>query len=162
MKKLILILVLVVSSISMGNGINEKNTGARLNVLFWTIDGTLDGEVRAGEGYRTRDYNGLDLNLLSLSKSRNFTGYQFSFFGMNKIDGNFTGVGQGLINYHKGKSKGIQFGTINIAENIEGAQWGILNTTKNLNGFQIGLINYAPNGIFPILPFFNISKSIIN
>ena len=162
MKKIVLILMLVIGSISMANGIDEKNTGARLNVLFWTAGGTLDGEVEMGEGNKTRDYNGLDLNLISLSKSKDFTGYQFSIFGMNKVDGDFTGLGQGAINYHKGKSEGVQVGTINVAQNIKGAQWGLINTTKKLDGFQIGLVNYSPDGFLPIFPFFNISKSIID
>ena len=162
MKKILLVLMLVIGSISMAKGINEKNTGARLNVLFWTAGGTLDGEVEMGEGKKERDYNGLDLNLFSLSKSKDFTGYQFSIVGMNKVEGDFTGLGQGMINYHKGKTDGVQVGTINVAQNVKGAQWGLFNSTKKLNGFQIGLINYSPDGFLPIFPFFNISKKIIN
>lgn len=162
MKKLVLILMLVLGSISMADEMKKENTGARLNALFWTVGGTFDGEIEAGEGNKTRDYNGLDLNLISLSKSKDFTGYQFSIFGMNKIDGNFTGIGQGFINYHKRKTTGVQLGAINVSKDVKGAQWGLVNTTKKLEGFQIGLLNFAPNGFLPVFPFFNISKSIVN
>ena len=162
MKKIVLILMLTIGYISMASEMNESNTGARLNVLFWTAGGTLDGEIEAGEGNKERDYHGLDLNLFSLSKSRDFTGYQFSIFGMNKVEGDFTGLGQGMINYHKGKSEGVQIGAINVGKNVKGAQWGLINTAKKLDGFQIGFLNYSPDGFLPIFPFFNISKSIID
>ncbi len=162
MKKLVLILLLTLGSISMADGMSEENTGARFNVLFWTIGGTFDGEVEMGEDKKTRDYHGLDLNLFSLSKSKDFTGYQFSIIGMNKVHGNFKGIGQGLINYHKKNTEGAQIDAINISKNVKGAQWGLINTTKKLNGFQIGLLNFAPNGFLPVFPFFNISKEIVN
>jgi hypothetical protein len=153
--------MLVLGTLSFSAEIEEDKTGVRFNVLFWTLGGTIDGEVEAGEDLKNKDYNGLDLNLLSLSNSGNFNGYQFSFFGMNKVNKDFKGLGQATINYHKGHSKGAQLGMINLANKLEGAQWGLFNKSKNLNGFQIGLINVAPNGFLPVFPFFNFSKDFV-
>jgi hypothetical protein len=161
MKKLILVLMLVLGTLSFATELETEKTGVRFNVLFWTVGGTLDGQLDAGEDLKNKDYNGVDLNLLSLSKSGNFTGYQFSFFGMNKVNKDFKGLGQATINYHKGHSTGAQVGMVNIAKDIKGAQWGLVNTTKNLDGFQIGLINHAPNGFLPFFPFFNFSKDLV-
>ena len=71
-----------------------------------------------------------------------------------------TGLDWGLINHTtRGKSMGVQFGFIGLADadyvgwqgnginitkgNVEGLQWGAVNYANYANGLQLGLVNYA-------------------
>ncbi|MCK5780214.1 MAG: hypothetical protein KAH04_04300 [Psychrilyobacter sp.] len=155
----------------------------------------LDNQMPAGqsvEGLRlnllygkTANVTGLDLNIFAIGETNNFTGVQLPIFwlGANIVNTQFTGVGFGLANIHKGQSTGAIFGLVNMTHNIMGLQWGaanistgkttvdigfvniskgttfqlgFFNMTEDLTGVQIGLINMAKTGFLPIFPFFNI------
>jgi len=100
-------------------------------------DQTVEG-VRLNLLYgKNTNMTGLDINILALGETDNFTGVQLSpFWGGNKVNNSFTGVGLGIANIHLGGSTGVV--------------WGFANYTNNFNGLQLGFVN------------FNQKKSIIN
>lgn len=149
---------------------DESVKGVRLNLLYG----------------KNTNMSGLDLNILALGETNNFTGVQIPIFfglGANKVNNSFTGVGLGAANIHLGQSTGVVIGGINFTNDFNGLQLGIVNFnqgeslvdigfvnyaekttfqlgmvnfTNDLQGVQIGFINFAKNGFFPVFPFFNI------
>jgi hypothetical protein len=43
----------------------------------------------------------------------------------------------------KGKLSGVQFGLVNISNDVAGVQWGFYNQAKSVVGVQLGAINMA-------------------
>lgn len=150
-------------------------------------DSRVEG-VRLSALYgRTPSVSGIDLSLLGLSDTDQFTGIQLGlFFGAAHVRSRFEGVALGLANWHDGRDTGVNIGFVNFTNHVEGLNWGavnlargnalanvglinyaertsfqlgFINATRHLDGLQIGLANYAQNGIFPILPLVNFKKS---
>ena len=162
---------------------DQNVKGVRLNLLYG----------------KNTNMTGLDINILALGETDNFTGVQLTpfWFGAGKVNNSFTGVGINTANIHLGQSKGAVLGFVNYTNDFNGLQWGavnfnqkksiinlgavnfnqgestvdigffnyaekttfqmgFINFTNDLQGLQLGFINFAKNGIFPILPFFNI------
>jgi hypothetical protein len=131
------------------------------------------------------DLHGFDLGILSLSKTRNLTGFAL-VFGISQVTGTVKGGSGAIINLREGSSTGAVVGVINVVDSIrDGAnagfvnstkgyslvdvggislsqksrvQVGIVNVTKQIESVQIGLINAAENGFFPVFPLFNFPK----
>ena len=83
-----------------------------------------------------------------------------------------TGVSVGLFNWHEGKDTGVNFGAVNVTNNVTGAEFGwvniskksnfqlsLVNVTDEIHGAQIGLLNCAKNGFLPCFIFFNFGSS---
>lgn len=176
--KILLGILFLLSSVSFATGFqfnvmdnqmpkSDDVSGLRLNLLYG----------------KTANVTGLDFNLFALGESDNFKGLQWGFIGANKVNNSFTGLGMGIVNMHKGQSKGVLWGLVNMSENVEGLQWGavnystgrstvdiglvnisqgstfqmgLVNMTEDLTGVQLGLINMAKTGFLPICPFINI------
>jgi hypothetical protein len=157
-----------------GNNIpyDEDVAGVRLTLLYG----------------QTSNVEGLDITL-GLTEMDNFTGIEIApfFLGGNKINNQFKGLAIGVLNWHEGQDTGVNWGGINLVNDVNGAniafvnisrgeslidigfvnyaeatsfQLGFINATRHLNGLQVGLINYAENGIFPVLPFINFRKDL--
>lgn len=106
--------------------------------LWNDIEGTVNGSV-LGLVNTINDVNGGASGLVNLVK-----GNAVSTFGLiNMVDG--------IVNK--------QFGLFNRADTVSGVQIGLINSTRQLDGVQIGLVNHATNGVLPILPLINFSKS---
>lgn len=131
------------------------------------------------------DLHGFDLGILSLSQTRNLTGFAL-VFGISQVTGTAKGGSGAILNLREGSSTGAVVGVINIVESIrDGAnagfvnstkgyslvdvggisvsqrsrvQVGFVNVTKRIESVQIGLINAADNGFFPVFPLFNFPK----
>ena len=130
--------------------------------------------------------SGLDLGLLSISETRERSGFAL-IMGVSRVTGSTTsGANFSLINYHSGKDSGVNAGFINLLNDASGAfnvgfvtiaqkgtladlgglnmsesstaQIGFINITKEIKSFQFGFINMAENGFFPIFPFVNFPK----
>ena len=128
---------------------------------------------------------GLDLGLVSLSKSAQLEGVAF-VFGGTWITGSSEGAAISMINIHEGSARGLMAGMVNIVDSLEEGvnfgminftrgtsmvdlsavgisqrsqvQIGMVNVTKHIETVQIGLLNVAENGIFPVFPIFNVPK----
>ena len=126
---------------------------------------------------------GLDIGVLSLSRTRDMSGLGL-VFGIGMVTGDMDGGAHfSLVNIHEGRDTGlnaaffnkvnnadsaVDFGFVNIADgqtmlDIGGlnisrsstAQLGFINITDEIDGFQLGFINIAKNGFLPMFPFFN-------
>ena len=126
---------------------------------------------------------GFDLGILSVSETDTLTGFGL-VAGMSRVNQAMDGAASiSLINYHKGRDKGVNaafvnklneaddavdIGFVNIADggtlfdlggvNVSGrsgVQVGFINVTKEIRGFQFGFINVARNGFLPVFPIFN-------
>lgn len=150
---------------------SQQVSGARLSVLYG----------------QTGSVSGLDLPLFALSDTNHFTGIQVALgVGAARVRQSFNGVALTAINWHEGRDQGVNIGLVNLTNQVQGLnfgmvniaqgnalanvgfvnyaerttfQLGLFNATQHLDGVQIGLGNYAANGIFPVLPLVNISKS---
>ncbi|MGB6128151.1 MAG: phaC PHA synthase [Psychrilyobacter sp.] len=128
----------------------QRVNGVRLNLLY-------------GEN---RNMTGLDINILALGETNNFTGVQLSPFwlGANKVNNSFTGVGIGAANIHMGQSTGVVWGMVNYTNDFNGLQLGFVNFNQkksviNLGGFNfnqgestvdIGVVNFAERTTFQL------------
>jgi hypothetical protein len=65
----------------------------------------------------------------------------------------------GLINYDKGTTKGLQFGSINYAGTGGGLQFAVINYAEEMHGLQVGGINIIKKGgMFPFMILANWGK----
>ena len=137
-----------------------------------------------GKNQRT---NGLDLGLLSLSETSNFSGVAL-VAGISKVTGEMSSAACfSLVNYHTGSDSGVNAAFINLLNEAPGAfttgfitiatgttmvdlggvnmsqsstaQIGFVNITKEIKSFQFGFLNMAENGFLPIFPVFNFPKN---
>ncbi|MGL5031630.1 MAG: VC2662 family protein [Aeromonas sp.] len=136
---------------------------------------------------RTANVKGIDLPILGLSDVDQFSGLQLGvFLGAGRVRQQFNGVALNLFNWHQGQDTGVNFGLVNVTNNVHGVnvgafnvakgnalanigvvnyaerttfQIGLINATQHLDGLQIGLANYAANGILPLMPLVNFQKS---
>lgn len=151
---------------------DEDVAGVRLTLLY-------------GE---TSNVSGLDITF-GLTEMNNFTGIEIApfFLGGNKVNNEFKGLAIGVLNWHEGRDTGVNWGAVNLVNNVNGAniafvnisrgeslvdigfvnyaeatsfQLGFVNATRHLNGLQVGLVNYAENGIFPVLPLINLRRDL--
>jgi len=100
-------------------------------------------------------------------------GFDWAFFGLNRLKGDMTGAQLGLVNWTEGgEQKGAQLGLVSItgghfkgaqlgwafnyAKEVTGLQLGVVNYAERLNkGLQIGLVNIAKNGFLPVFVITN-------
>ncbi|MGL5948485.1 MAG: VC2662 family protein [Aeromonas sp.] len=136
---------------------------------------------------KTSRVEGIDLPIFALSDTQRFTGLQLGvFFGAGRVRGQFEGVAINAFNWHHGNDTGVNVAFVNLVNNVNGInlafanlgqgnslasvaafnyapratfQLGFVNATQRLDGLQIGFVNYAANGVLPILPLVNFSKS---
>ncbi|OQY42944.1 MAG: hypothetical protein B6227_00585 [Fusobacteriia bacterium 4572_74] len=130
---------------------DQSIKGVRLNLLYG----------------KNTNMSGLDINILALGETNNFTGVQLNPFwipGANKVNNSFTGVGIGVANIHLGQSTGVVLGFVNYTNNFNGLQWGLVNFNQrksviNLGGVNfnqgestvdIGFVNYAEKTTFQL------------
>ena len=154
------------------NDFNAPNTQSVKGVRFPALYG------------KTSDVVGVDFHILAISEVDNFKGVQFPLLiaGANHINESMTGVSFGVWNWNKGQTTGVNFGTVNITNNVKGAnfgfvnyatghtsfdwsvanisksssaQIGIFNMTDEIKVFQFGLLNCAKNGFLPCFPIIN-------
>ncbi len=130
--------------------------------------------------------HGLDVGLLSMSETSNFSGLAL-VGGVSRVTGNMdSGVAFSLVNFHSGNDSGVNGAFINLLNDAENAfstgfvtiasgtplvdlggvnvsnastaQIGFINVTKRIKSFQFGFINMAENGFLPVFPVFNFPK----
>ncbi len=157
------------------NGFNAPDNQSVVGVRFPALYG------------KTASVKGVDLHLLAISEVDDFTGLQFPLLiaGANHINNSMTGAAFGVWNWNKGQTTGLNWGAVNITNNVKGAnigavnistgdtsfdlsvaniskassvQLGIFNMTDEIKGVQIGLLNCAKNGFLPCFPFVNFAK----
>lgn len=164
---------------------SQQVTGARLSVLYGQTGSMTGLDVPLFALSDTNNFTGVQFGLgLGAGRVRHsFKGVAIT--AVNWHEGQDLGVNLGLVNLtnqaqglnaglvNVGNSMhGLNFGAVNIAQGNALAnvgfinyaerttfQLGLFNATQHLDGVQIGLGNYAANGIFPVLPLINISKS---
>lgn len=126
--------------------------------------------------------SGLDIPV-GLSELDSMKGVNLPLFiGANHIRNEMVGVSLGLFNWHEGTDTGLNWGLVNLTNDVNGlnvgavnystgdtvvdfsvanisessnVQLGLLNVTDDLDGIQIGLLNCAQNGFLPCFPIFN-------
>jgi hypothetical protein len=136
---------------------------------------------------KNQSQRGMDLGLLSMSETVNFSGLAL-VGGISKVTGEMSGgAAFSLVNWHTGSDSGMNGAFINFLNDAEGAfnlgfvivadqgtmvdlggfnmskrstaQIGFLNVTQEIKSFQFGFLNMAENGIFPVLPIVNFPKN---
>ena len=60
---------------------------------------------------------------------------------VNFVKGDFTGWQTGFVNITRGQVVGLNTGFCNFNGGMTGIQFGLVNITETLNGLQIGLVN---------------------
>lgn len=133
---------------------------------------------------KNQNVSGFDLGIASLSEAANTSGFSM-IWGLGRVTGKSTGLASGFVNLHSGAdtsvnaafinsvktTTGVNIGFVNVTEgyskvDISGmgiskksnVQLGFVNITGEIESLQIGFLNFADNGIFPVMPFFNIPK----
>jgi len=182
MKRLVLVLSLLVLS---NAALAETAAQFAAPGLRAPDDPNVNGirfSVLHGSNQRMR---GVDLGLLSLSESRNLSGFS-AVLGMGKLSGTLSGCAASLINVHTGTDTGLNAAFINRVNTVKNGanvsfvniadgytmvdlgglnvsdgstvQIGFMNVTKRIRGVQIGFLNIAENGFLPMFPIFNFPK----
>ena len=164
---------------------SQQVSGARLSVLYGQTGSVSGLDVPLFALSDTNHFTGIQfaLGVGAARVRQSFHGVALT--AVNWHEGRDQGVNIGLVNLtnqaqglnaglvNVGNSmQGLNFGMVNIAQGNALAnvgfvnyaerttfQLGLFNATQHLDGVQIGLGNYAANGIFPVLPLINISKS---
>jgi len=158
--------------------ISAANAAAPVQIAFFDLKAPRDPDVtgvRFPAIYaKGGDVQGADLQLLAFSEMNSLKGISFPLLiaGANHIYGEMTGVSVGLFNWHEGKDTGVNFGAVNVTNNVTGAEFGwvniskksnfqlsLVNVTDEIHGAQIGLLNCAKNGFLPCFIFFNFGSS---
>jgi hypothetical protein len=134
---------------------------------------------------KNQSVSGFDLGIASLSEATNTSGFSM-IWGMGKVSGQSSGLASSFVNIHSGEDtsvnaafinsvktlkSGVNIGFINVTDGYSNVdvsgmgiskkskvQLGFVNITSEIESLQIGFLNFAENGIFPVLPFFNIPK----
>ena len=162
-------------------------------VQLSTIDGSNTPDSDSVVGARlsvlhgkTSNVKGLDISLLAISETDNVKGLQLGIIaGANHVNESMKGVALGLWNWNKGQATGLNFGAVNLTNDVKGGnigfvnysegstmfdlsavnlsqksnvQVGFFNKTEKLDGLQIGFINCAKNGFLPCFILFNFSE----
>ena len=102
----------------------------------------------------SKDFEGLQLNLLRSNVRDTFGGIQFSLY--NSVNrGDLFGIQLGLFN-ESNSFRGLQVGLVNATGDAQGFQVGVVNRAETLYGFQVGLINVIRDAEIPVFPVLNI------
>ncbi len=130
---------------------------------------------------------GLDLGLLSISETSNFSGLAL-ILGISRVTAQTSGgAAFSLVNWHSGRDTGMNGAFINVLNNTENAfnlgfvtvaaggtavdlggfnmsksstaQIGFLNVTERIRSFQFGFLNIAKNGFLPVFPVVNFPRN---
>ena len=169
---------------------SAANAEAPIQFSFFDFNAPEDSEVSgvrfpAIYGKGGGNIKGVDLQLLAYSEMNSLQGVSFPLvLGANRISGDMSGVSLGLFNWHESQDTGINFGAVNVTNNVKGANLGIVNyaeghtvadigavnvsnssvfqlsfvnVTQQLDGIQLGLVNCAKNGFLPCFIIFNFS-----
>jgi hypothetical protein len=131
--------------------------------------------------------HGLDLGLLSMSETANFSGLAL-IFGISRVTRQTSGgAAFSFVNWHSGSDSGMNGAFINVLNNTENAfnlgfvtvaeggtavdlggfnmsrsstaQIGFINVTDRIKSFQFGFLNIAKNGFLPVFPVVNFPKN---
>jgi hypothetical protein len=133
-----------------------------------------------------RGQHGLDLGLLSMSETSEFSGLAL-IAGISRVTREMSGgAAFSLVNWHSGRDTGMNGAFVNLVNNTEGAfnlgfvnianggtavdlggfnmsrsstvQIGFLNVTDRIESFQFGFLNIAKNGFLPVFPVVNFAN----
>ena len=132
---------------------------------------------------KNQGQHGLDLGLLSMSETSNFSGLAL-IFGISRVTREMSGgAAFSFVNWHSGRDSGMNGAFVNILNDTQGAfnlgfvnvakggtafdlggfnmsrsstaQIGFLNITDRIESFQFGFLNMAENGFLPVFPIVN-------
>jgi hypothetical protein len=135
---------------------------------------------------KNQGQRGLDLGLLSMSETSNFSGLAL-ICGISRVTRETSGgAAFSLVNWHSSRDSGMNGAFINILNDTEDAfnlgfvtvanggtavdlggfnmsrsstaQIGFVNVTDKIKTFQFGFLNIAKNGFLPVFPIFNFPK----
>ncbi|UJF18874.1 phaC PHA synthase [Vibrio sp. SS-MA-C1-2] len=158
--------------------------------MFSSVDGFNAPAKSSVSGVRlamlhgeVSELKGVDFSILGMSETNTTTGLNFGlFFGASKVNTSMTGASLGLFNWNTGQTNGLNFGLVNMTNNVKGlnfgtinysegntlvdfglgnisqestVQFGFFNMTKKIDGVQIGLLNCADNGFLKCFPIIN-------
>lgn len=131
--------------------------------------------------------HGLDLGLLSMSETSNFSGLGL-IFGISRVTREMSGgAAFSFMNWHSGRDSGMNGAFINLLNDTQGAfnlgfvtvakgrtavdlggfnmsrsstaQIGFINVTDRIESFQFGFLNIAKNGFLPVFPVVNFPRN---
>jgi hypothetical protein len=134
---------------------------------------------------KNQSVSGFDLGIASLSEAATSSGFSM-IWGLGKVSGPSSGLASAFVNLHEGEDTGVNaafinsvntmksganIGFVNVTDGYSSVdlsgmgiskkskvQVGFINITSEIESLQIGFLNFAENGIFPMLPIFNIPK----
>jgi hypothetical protein len=134
---------------------------------------------------KNQSVGGFDLGVASLSEAANASGFSM-IWGLGRVTGRSSGLASSFVNVHSGVDTGVNAAFINSVDTLKSGanigfinvtdgysnvdvsgmgiskkskvQVGFVNITGEIESLQIGFLNVAENGIFPVLPLFNIPK----
>lgn len=151
MKKVVLSLVAVVMLCAAAQAAQPIKLSLWGPICVPNGDTTTGLEIAIGT--QTQEVKGVQLALI-YAQADKFTGAQLGFVN-NTNDG--LGIQYGCVNLAQ-DMKGAQLGFVNWTKgSMTGLQWGLVNYTDTMKGVQIGLVNIIKNNtmFLPVFVFFN-------
>lgn len=109
---------------------------------------------------KSSSMQGLDLTVLGMSETDNFSGVSLGLFaGINKVNKSFNGVSLNAVNWHLGKDEGLNIGIVNSTNSVKGVNFGIVNLSNTVAGANIGFINYNKKFSLVDIGIMNVAKT---
>ena len=120
----------------------ELDQGAQLSFAANVVHGDVRGvQATTGANIAGGAANGLQLAMGANIASGGGSAAQLAA-GANVADGHLEGLQWGSVNVSE-QLGGLQFGLVNIGQQVNGAQIGLVNVAGEVDGVQLGLVNVA-------------------
>ncbi len=143
--------------------------GFRASLLYGEVDSMRGFDLGIFSVSKSSSLNGFGFVFGGTWVTGDTSGASLSF--VNNCEGDATGVMASMVNIVGSMSQGANLGMVNYARgysNIDvgiasvseksDVQFGLLNITEEIETLQIGLLNVAQNGFFPVFPLMNFPK----
>jgi len=124
---------------------------------WWLENKTDKADISFGLVTRIAEVDAFEFSLL-YGGSPVKDGLQWSLFGIN--DGDSDCALQLSWLFNRGKDPSVQLGCINV-DKTSVFDLGFVNVADDAK-VQLGFLNFNKNGLLPVFPFINLSKSLFN
>ena len=144
----------------------EYSNAFSLNLVYGMNGGVNALEVGGVGNYNAHDVSGIQVAGVSNINMEETRGIQISGvtntnFGdstgliwsgtLNSVFGNTSGVMVSSINIASGRMKGLQVGTVNYAQELEGVQFGVINVAAGgEKALPVGIFSVVKGGYFAV------------
>lgn len=142
---------------------NKEKTevrGLKLGLPMSAGQGMVHGAEISLACSDTASISGFQGSLIGVNITKKLSGAQGALIA-NMLREYGEGVQFGILSFATKSIKGTQFGLFCYSKKTKGLQLGVVNDAEDLADFQVGILNYNKHAWIPLLPLINFSPRII-